>query len=361
MAALVARELRAAYAGKRVLVTGDTGFKGSWLVVALQELGATITGFALPPEHERGHFRLARLERIVRHRDGDLRDAGAVDEAMRAAEPEIVFHLAAQALVRASYEDPKRTFDTNVAGSVNVLEAVRRTPSVRSLVYVTSDKCYRNKEWIWGYRENDELGGDDPYSASKAAAELVFASYARSFFQERPGFGAASVRAGNVIGGGDWSAHRIVPDCIRALLAEEPIVLRNPEATRPWQHVLEPVFAYLLLGARLLERPKELSGAWNFGPRAEATRTVKELADEVVRDWGSGEVVVERPPNAPHEAGLLQLNCDKARQQLGWEATWGFTEAVGATVEWYRRTSDGAAALDVSRHQIRRYLGVSDD
>ena len=350
------KALESAYAGKRVLVTGDTGFKGSWLVVALRELGATVHGFALPPEHEQGHFRAARLDRLVEHVDGDLRDADAVHAAVRRASPDVVFHLAAQPLVRLSYDEPKRTFDTNVGGSVNVLEAVRENERVRALVYVTSDKCYRNKEWIWGYRENDELGGDDPYSASKAAAELVFTAYQRSFFDKREGFGAATVRAGNVIGGGDWSANRIVPDCIRALLAKEPIVLRNPDSTRPWQHVLEPVFGYLLLGARLLERPRDFVGSWNFGPRAEATRTVGELADEVVRDWGSGSVRIDRPANAPYEAGLLQLNCDKALAKLGWQAAWDFRTAVAETVAWYKRTSEGEDALEVSRSQIADYL-----
>ena len=358
---MVADSLRAAYSGRKVLVTGDTGFKGSWLSIALTQLGAEVSGFALPPDHPDGHFNSAGVAGIIRHTDGDLRDAAAVRDAVRAAKPDIVFHLAAQALVRASYEDPKRTFDTNVGGSVNVLEAVRETPEVRALVYVTSDKCYRNKEWVWGYRENDELGGDDPYSASKAAAELVLTSYAHSFFDRRENFGAASVRAGNVIGGGDWSANRIVPDCIRAVKAGDAIVLRNPDSTRPWQHVLEPVFGYLLLGARLLEQPKRFAGAWNFGPRPEATRTVHELAAEVVRRWGSGSVRVEKPKDAPHEAGLLQLNCDKAMAGLGWQAVWPFEEAVAATVAWYRRTTDGEPAIDVTRSQITQYLEAAHD
>lgn len=358
---MVNRDLGAAYAGRRVLVTGDTGFKGSWLSIALAQLGAKVTGFALPPEHERGHFRAAALDRLIEHHDGDLRDAAAVASAIQRAQPDVVFHLAAQPLVRTSYEEPKRTFDTNVGGSVNVLEAVRACPTVRALIYVTSDKCYRNKEWVWGYRENDELGGDDPYSASKAAAELVFASYAKSFLDARKEFGAATVRAGNVIGGGDWSANRIVPDCVRSLLAHEPIVLRNPSSTRPWQHVLEPVFAYLLLGARLLDQPKQFSGAWNFGPRLEANRTVGELAEEVIRNWGSGEIRIDRPANAPHEAGLLQLNCDKAQHLLGWQAAWDFREAVATTVEWYRRTSAGEPALEISRAQIAAYLEAMND
>jgi CDP-glucose 4,6-dehydratase len=361
VAPVVGEALRDAFAGRRVFVTGDTGFKGSWLAVALLELGAEVRGYALPPEHERGHFRLANLGALIAHEDGDLRDAETLLKSVREFEPDMIFHLAAQPLVRTSYEEPKRTFDTNVGGSVNVLEAARQCPSLRALVYVTSDKCYRNKEWSWGYRENDELGGDDPYSASKAAAELVFSSYLASYFRTREGFGAASVRAGNVIGGGDWSANRIVPDCIRALIAEEPIVLRNPDSTRPWQHVLEPVFGYMLLAARLLDAPTRFSGAWNFGPQAEATRTVGELAHEVIRHWGHGAIRVERPANAPHEAGLLQLSCDKARQQLGWQARWPFEDAIRATVEWYRRTHDGEPALDVTRAQIARYLGAGHD
>lgn len=354
MAALGLELLRQAYAGRRVLVTGHTGFKGSWLSVALMELGAEVHGFALPPRGPEDMFPLLGLERVVRHHVGDVRDPTALLEVVRACRPEIVFHLAAQALVRRSYDDPVETFHTNVTGSVNVLEAVRRSDSTRALVYVTSDKCYRNKEWVWGYRETDELGGDDPYSASKAAAELVFASYAASYFRDRAGLGAASARAGNVIGGGDWSMDRIVPDCVRALRAGRPIVLRNPSSTRPWQHVLEPVFGYLLLGARLAGDPGRFSGSWNFGPRAEATRTVRDLAAGIVARWGTG-AIEEEPTTGKPEAGLLRLNCDRARDLLGWEAVWTFEESVDATVEWYRRAPEGDA-LAVTRHQIRRYL-----
>ena len=356
MGSLVTAALAQAYRGRRVLITGDTGFKGSWLALALKDLGATVFGFALPPEHEEGHYTVCDLRSLVEHHDGDVRDGAATSAAMRHAAPDVVFHLAAQPLVRRSYQDPKTTFDTNVGGAVNLLEAVRAQPSVRALVFVTSDKCYRNKEWVWGYREHDELGGDDPYSASKAAAELVFASYAQSFFRERAAFGAATVRAGNVIGGGDWAEGRIVPDCIRSLRQGAPIILRNPRSTRPWQHVLEPVFGYLALGARLLSAPTEFGGAWNFGPRAEATRTVQDLAEEVVRGWGSGAIRVEPLPNAPHEAGLLQLSCDKAGNLLGWQARWTFSEAVGATASWYRRVHQGESARDVSRSQIAAYL-----
>lgn len=348
--------LRAAYAGKRVFVTGDTGFKGSWLATALSELGAEVAGFALPPKTPEDLFVRGGIAGLIRHRDGDIRDGAALRAAIDDFQPQVVFHLAAQALVRRSYQDPIETFATNVAGSVNLLDAVRQAPSVKALVFITSDKCYRNKEWTWGYRETDELGGDDPYSASKAAAEIVFASYAASFFRGRPGFGAATARAGNVIGGGDWSENRIVPDCVRALRGGQPIVLRSPQSTRPWQHVLEPVFGYLLLGARLLADPDAHAGSWNFGPRPEATRTVGDLAAEVVRVWGSGVVEARVEKTAMHEAGLLQLNCDKARNQLGWEAVWGFAPAVRATIEWYRQSTGGADTLALTRQQIAQYL-----
>lgn len=355
MGALVIEELRRAYRGRRVFVTGDTGFKGSWLCIALGELEADVTGYALPPAQDRDQFSAARLDRLVAHNDGDVRDAEHLGRVFSRSSPEIVFHLAAQPIVRASYVDPKMTFDTNVGGTVNILDAVRCSAQVRALVVVTSDKCYRNNEWIWGYRENDTLGGDDPYSASKAAAELAFTAYAASFFR-RHGLGAATVRAGNVIGGGDWSPDRIVPDCIRSLEAGEPIVLRNPHSTRPWQHVLEPVSGYLLLGARLLQDAERHTGAWNFGPRPERARTVRELAEEIISVWGDGRITVATDPEAPHEAGLLQLNCDKARIELGWEATWDFSTAARETGTWYRRFASGDSPLDLSREQFHRYF-----
>ena len=355
MGALVIDELRRAYEGRRVFVTGDTGFKGSWLCIALKELGADVTGYALPPAGERDQFRAAHLDRLVRHHNGDVRDTDHLTRVFSGSAPEVVFHLAAQPLVRVSYDDPKTTFDTNIGGTINILEMVRCSPQVRALVVITSDKCYRNNEWIWGYRENDALGGDDPYSASKAAAELVFTAYAASFFQNQR-LGAATVRAGNVIGGGDWSPARIVPDCIRALETGEPVVLRNPESTRPWQHVLEPVCGYLLLGARLLQDPRRHSGSWNFGPRPERARTVRELAEKIIESWGYGSVKVANNPEAPYEAGLLQLNCDKARIELGWEARWDFSTAARETGLWYRRFVAGESPLELSREQIHRYF-----
>jgi CDP-glucose 4,6-dehydratase len=349
--------LRGTFSGRRVLVTGDTGFKGSWLCLTLLELGADVVGYALPPERENDHYNLLELGKYVKHTDGDIRDLGAMSRIFEEAKPEFLFHLAAQSLVRYSYDEPKLTFDTNIGGSVNVLECVRATSSIRSAVYVTSDKCYLNREWVWGYRETDELGGRDPYSASKAAAELVLAAYQSSFFQHRPGLGIASVRAGNVIGGGDWARDRIVPDCVRALRSEQPIVLRSPESTRPWQHVLEPLSGYLMLAAVLAERPETPSGGWNFGPCSGSIRTVKDLTEGIVSEWGSGTVVVDTSADHVHEARLLHLNCDKAVHDLGWAPHWDFSRTVRETVNWYRAVTGGAAAIDVSRQQIHDYFG----
>jgi len=351
----------ASFRGRQVLLTGDSGFKGSWLAFWLAEAGADVWGYALPPEHDNDHFNLLGLRDRIHHQDGDIRDREKLGAFFKQAQPEFVFHLAAQALVRRSYRDPKETFDTNVGGSVNLLECVREMPSVRALVYITSDKCYRNKEWIWGYRENDELGGHDPYSASKSAAELVFSSYGDSFFRLRPDFGYATVRAGNVIGGGDWSEDRIVPDCVRALRDGEPIVLRRPNSTRPWQHVLEPLGGYLILAAALVQDPARYSGAWNFGPGGEAARSVLDLTRVIVNRWGSGEIDVQTSIDDLHEAGLLHLNCDKARHMLRWYPRWGFERTVSETVGWYRAVLSGKAVSKVSGDQIKNYMEVAHD
>ena len=344
------------YRGRKVFITGHTGFKGSWLAFLLHEAGAEVAGYALPPATSGSHFDQLGLAGKIRHSVGDIRDAAALSQAVAEFRPEFVFHLAAQALVRPSYADPAATFATNVMGSTHLLEAVRGCDSVCSLVYITSDKCYENVEWIWGYRENDQLGGADPYSASKAAAELVFSSYARSFFARRPSLGAASVRAGNVIGGGDWAVDRIVPDCIRAISGGQPIVLRNPAATRPWQHVLEPLSGYLLLGARLFEEPAGWGGAWNFGPSSHEVRTVKDVAEHMVARIGAGSIRVEQQPVQLHEAHLLQLNCDKATQLLGWKPRWSVDQALDATADWYARTMAGEDAVGVTRGQLRAYF-----
>lgn len=344
------------YAGKRVFITGHTGFKGSWLAFLLKEVGADVMGFALPPATAVNHFDLLGLDENIKHKIGDIRDAKLLSDVLNQFQPEFVFHLAAQALVRPSYEDPATTFSINVIGSVNLLDAVRECDSVRSLVYITSDKCYENVEWIWGYREIDQLGGRDPYSASKAAAEIVFSSYDRSFFEHRPSLGAATTRAGNVIGGGDWAVDRIIPDCIRAIEAGEPIQLRNPGATRPWQHVLEPIAGYLLLGMKLYEEPKKWTGSWNFGPSIHEVRTVQNVAEVIIGHLGKGRIEIVESQMQLHEARLLQLNCDKAHQLLGWYPRWDAAQTLEATAVWYKTVMNGGNAKHITLSQIQAFF-----
>lgn len=344
------------YRGRRVFLTGHTGFKGSWLASILKEAGAEVLGYALPPSSDRSHFKLLGLDQTIRHVVGDIRDKEKLNKTLNSFKPEFVFHLAAQALVRPSYDAPDETFDVNVMGSVNLLEAVRSCETVRSLVYITSDKCYENVEWLWGYRENDQLGGRDPYSASKAAAEIAFSSYARSFFEHSPCLGAASTRAGNVIGGGDWAVDRIIPDCIRAIELGNPVQLRNPDATRPWQHVLEPLSGYLLLGAKLFEAPQEWGGAWNFGPSTQEVRTVESVANTIVEHLGKGSVETLERRTQVHEARLLQLNCDKAHQLLGWYPRWNVMKTLEATALWYKALLDGKDPAEVTRSQIHEFF-----
>lgn len=342
------------YRGKRVLVTGHTGFKGSWLSAWLLELGAEVSGFALAPAYENSHFELLDLRQRVQHFEGDLRDGDAIGRVMAQVQPEIVFHLAAQALVRVAYADPKTTFDTNIGGAVNLLEAIRRSESVRTLVFITSDKCYRNVDWEWGYRETDTLGGRDPYSASKGCAELVFNAYWESFLKNK--IRASTARAGNVIGGGDWAKDRLVPDSIRFLRGGETIVIRNPDSTRPWQHVLEPLGGYLLLGSRLhAEGGDAYCKSWNFGPGHAANRTVEEVVRRIIELWGGGDLEVRQDPNAPHEDHWLQLNTDRANQYLQWEPVWAYPESIGRTIEWYRRWHDGADVKQLTASQIASY------
>jgi CDP-glucose 4,6-dehydratase len=344
------------FKNKRILITGDTGFKGSWLAYWLHHLGADVYGYALPPEHVFDHFNLLGLQKMIKHHDGDIRNFPEVLDFFKESGPELVFHLAAQPLVRKSYTVPKDTMDTNVGGTINILEATRLSPSVKSLVMITSDKCYKNKEWIWGYRENDELGGKDPYSASKAAAELIISAYKDSFFDNRQQFGIASVRAGNVIGGGDWSADRIVPDCIRALEKNEPIRLRNPDATRPWQHVMEPLSGYMLAAQHLYHHPQKTGGSYNFGPDNRQMHTVRDVATELISVWGSGEIQITKKPDDLPEAGLLHLNCDKAHQILGWYPRWNFKKTVEQTAKWYKSVRDGIQAESITKQQIVEYM-----
>jgi len=351
------------YKGKKVLITGHTGFKGSWLAIWLKELGADVIGYALDPPSEPNNFEATRLQKKITHVHGDIRDLDRLMDTFKKHQPEFVFHLAAQPIVRLSYEEPKLTFDTNVGGTVNVFEAVRKTASVKVLVNITSDKCYENREWIWGYRENDPMGGHDPYSASKGCAELVFGAYCKSFFSSGAAkdrtIGAVSARAGNVIGGGDWGKDRLVPDCIRALSAGRVIDIRNPHAIRPWQHVLEPLGGYLKLGAALRHNPEKYSGAWNFGPDDSSHLSVAELADKLIKYWGSGSWKDLSDPNAVHEANLLKLSCDKAHAELNWHSALTIDECVRMTADWYRKyymENQHADVYSLCVEQIHGYM-----
>lgn len=345
-----------AYAGRRVFVTGHTGFKGSWLAEWLIGLGAEVTGYALEPPTDPSLFGESGLAgRISRHVIGDVRDLASLREAMQVAAPEIVFHLAAQPLVRLSYDTPVETYETNVMGTVNLLEAVRSCPSVRAVVVVTSDKCYENHETGRAYREGDAMGGFDPYSSSKGCAELVTAAYRRSFFGEASRVRIASVRAGNVIGGGDWAADRIVPDCIRALQAGVPIIVRNPEAVRPWQHVLEPLSGYLHLGSRMLGGEPGYDGPWNFGPEEQGTVPVRQVADAIVAAWGSGTWTTPTQAGGPHEAHLLALDITKAREQLGWRPLYPVAHTLEVTAAWYAARHEGADVRALTQADITAY------
>lgn len=347
-----------AYRGRRVLLTGHTGFKGPWMALWLRGLGAGVAGYALAPDTEPNLFTLASVAEVIEDVRGDVRDFPRLLGAFEAFRPEVAFHLAAQPLVRRSYREPRETFETNVMGTVHFLEAVRQTPSVRAAVVVTSDKCYENREWVWGYRENDPVGGHDPYSASKGAAEVVAAGYRRSFFAGAGAAGVATARAGNVIGGGDWAEDRIIPDAVRAAAKGEPLVVRNPGAVRPWQHVLEPLGGYLALGARLLEDPTRYGGAWNFGPDHRDVCAVRELASAFYSALGKGEWSAKETAAAgEHEANMLWLSCDKARMRLAWTPVWGLDEAVERTADWYRKASvEGGAPRSLCESEIAAYL-----
>lgn len=349
------------YAGKTVLVTGHTGFKGSWLSLWLCELGAKVVGYALDPVTDRDNFVLAGLSAKMTDIRGDIRDRGALRRVFDKYQPEIVFHLAAQPLVRLSYEIPVETYETNVMGTIHVLEEIRRCPATRSAVLITTDKCYENREQIWGYRECDPLGGHDPYSSSKAAGEIAIQSWQRSFMNPldhaRHGKAIASARAGNVIGGGDWAKDRIVPDCIRALEKNQPIEIRNPGAVRPWEHVLEPLGGYLRLGKKLYEDPVAFSGAWNFGPEASAILSVREIAELIVKYYGKGELQFASQANAPHEATLLTLDITKARVRLGWSPRLSPDETVAMTVDWYVRQGH-EDVYRICQEQIRHFQAL---
>ncbi len=348
------QNLDGSYRGRKCFVTGHTGFKGSWLSLWLHRMGAEVTGYALDPPTTPNLFTLSQLAGLMHDRRGDIRDADRLRQAIADAKPEFVFHLAAQAIVSRSYHEPKDTFDTNIGGTVNLLEAARNCPSVRAVLVVTSDKCYENREWPHAYRETDALGGHDPYSASKAGTELVCTAYLRSFF-EPAGLGLATARAGNVIGGGDWAADRIIPDAVRALGAAKPVVVRNPHSVRPWQHVLEPLHGYLLLAARLADNAV-YSGSWNFGPAAGSCQNVRSLVEAFLKSWGEGAWEnAGTAASAGHEAGLLALDYHKAWLRLGWQPRWSFHESIERTSRWYRRQLEGEPPAALCAEDIRSF------
>lgn len=348
------------WADRRVLVTGHTGFKGSWLCLWLRELGAEVFGYALEPPSRPSLFEEARIEETMAASVfGDVREAAHLEDVLRETRAEIVFHLAAQALVRPSYDDPATTFATNVMGIVHLLDAARRQPGIRAVVVVTSDKCYENREWVWPYREEDPLGGKDPYSASKGCAEIVTASFRRSFFEKdtETGDGAAiaSARAGNVIGGGDWGRDRLVPDLVRGMIGHTEVHIRSPRAIRPWQHVLEPLGGYLTLAEALVRRGPEVVGGWNFGPRTADARTVREVVEYLSRHWPEGLRWTEDPGPHPAEAGILQLDVSKARHRLGWQPRLDFETGLDWLIEWYRARLERDDPREITLRQIRRY------
>jgi CDP-glucose 4,6-dehydratase len=353
--------LNTVFNGRCALVTGHTGFKGSWLTAWLNELGARVVGLALDPPTQPSHFVAAQIAQGVQDLRVDVRDAQAVRDVVTRVQPDFVFHLAAQALVRRSYEDPLETWQTNVMGTLHVMEALRARDKPCAAVIITSDKCYDNVEWVWGYRETDALGGPDPYSASKGAAELVIRSHVKSYFPAEGKVRVASARAGNVIGGGDWASDRIVPDCVRAWSRGDMVKLRNPHATRPWQHVLEPLGGYLALAAALASRPELHGEAFNFGPPAQQNHSVLQLVEQMARHWDQVRWEdVSQSAKGPYESGLLKLNCDKALHQLHWRAVMGFEDTVRMTSEWYGAYyRDPLETARVTQQQVQEYCAMA--
>ncbi len=348
------------YKGKKVLVTGHTGFKGSWLSLWLINMGARVIGYSSYIPSKPSNFEVCNLEKHLENFEGDVRDFDKLNGLISNTKPDIVFHLAAQPIVRKSYDDPKSTFDTNIGGTVNVLESIRKNDFIKAAVIITSDKCYKNFEWIWGYREIDALGGDDPYSASKGCAELIFRSYTKSFFNLKDKPGICSVRAGNVIGGGDWADARIVPDCVRAWAEDSEVIIRSPQATRPWQHVLEPLSGYLWVGANLYNSDNIKGESFNFGPDSKVNQSVEELIVKFNQYWKDLKWKTGKSNNSKKESNLLKLSCDKSLNVLNWHAALTFEETVRYTAEWYKSYyKEHKDMYKCSIDQINDYIKIS--
>lgn len=348
------------WAGKKVFLTGHTGFKGGWLSLWLSSMGANVFGFSLPPNTEPNLYTVFDLKNVISQSTiGDIRNLEILKKAVIDTQPDVLMHLAAQPLVRYSYANPVETYSTNVMGTVHALEAIRHTSSIKSAVIVTTDKCYENREWVWGYRENEAMGGYDPYSNSKGCAELVTSAYRKSFFStNQPGAAIASARAGNVIGGGDWSQDRLIPDAIKAFEAHESLKIRNPLATRPWQHVLEPLSGYLILAQALYEEGDLFASAWNFGPAEADTRSVKDVIELLIGQWGSFAQWNKDGAEQPHEANLLKLDCSKARQKLGWAPRWSLEIAIEKITEWQEAFRSNSDMREISLSQINQFMSA---
>ena len=348
---------------KKVFITGHTGFKGSWLCLWLQSLGVEVIGYALNPPTNPNLFELCEIDKLITSLFADVRDINSLTKAIHSYQPEIIIHMAAQPLVRESYKNPVETYSVNVMGTVNLLEAVRNSKGIKAVINITTDKCYENKEWCWGYRENEPLGGYDTYSNSKACSELVTSAYRNSFFNPQHynihGVGLASARAGNVIGGGDWAVDRLVPDCIRALLAGEKIILRNPKSIRPWQYVLDPLSGYLLLAQKLFENGPTYAEGWNFGPDDTDARTVEWIVQTICEKWGQNTAYEIDKGEHPHEAHYLKLDCSKAKTELGWYPRWNIEKAIDKVIEWTRAYSEKKNVRKVCLKQIEEYSNCS--
>ncbi|MBN6046137.1 CDP-glucose 4,6-dehydratase [Citrobacter sp. ku-bf4] len=345
---------------KRVFITGHTGFKGSWLTLWLESMGAVLKGYSLNPPTEPSLFDIAHIDDIIQSTIGDIRDFDKLYNAIYEFKPEIVFHMAAQPLVRLSYDEPIETYSTNVMGTVHLLEAVKRVGGVKAVVNITSDKCYENREWVWGYREDEAMGGYDPYSNSKGCAELVASAYRNSFFNKNNyishGVGLASVRAGNVIGGGDWAKDRLIPDILSSFEKQQTVIIRNPHAIRPWQHVLEPLSGYILIAQQLYNKGPEFAEGWNFGPGEDDAKPVQFIVETMVKIWGEGAAWQLDGDEHPHEAHYLKLDCSKARMRLNWQPRWNLVETLNRIVKWHKSWTAGANMFELTRSEISDYM-----